>query len=80
MVREMLVFKKEEASEVARRLGYTFSNDGALMENGKSVKCYSCSCILKEDNLGVIAPGTKIPFCDNPACYPKYLAKKMEKP
>jgi len=76
MPREMLAFQKDDVLNVACRLGYTVSKEGKITEDGDSIKCHSCMCILTKDNLGVIAPGSKIPFCDNPACYSKYLAEE----
>ena len=76
MPKEMLAFQKDNALNVACRLGYTASKEGKITQNGDSIKCHSCNRILTKDNLGVISPGSKIPFCDNAACYLKYLAEE----
>ena len=77
--REVLIFKRKDALKVASRLGYEISENGKIKENNSPVMCFSCGEELTKDNLGVIAPGSRIPFCNNPACYTKYLAEKSEK-
>ena len=73
--KNMLAFKKGDVEAVATRLGYTISEKGEIMGSGL-VTCHSCVNTLTIDNLGVISVGSKIAFCDNPACYAKYLAGK----
>lgn len=77
-IREMLAFRKEDVPAVARRLGYKISDKGELMENGSIVKCY-CGNKITQKNLGLVHPSSKIAFCDNPACYGKYLAEREDK-
>jgi len=74
--KNMLAFKKRDAKAVATRLGYIISEKGEIMGSNEVVACYSCDNPLTIDNLGVISSGSKIAFCDNPACYAKYLAGK----
>jgi hypothetical protein len=70
----MLAFKRRDTKNVALQLGYTFSHKENLLDNGAFVTCHSCETIITKNNLGVITPGSKIAFCDNPVCYAKYLA------
>ena len=76
VVKNMLAFKRENTKDVAMRLGYTISKEEDIIENGTSLVCPSCNKSLTIKNLGVISTGSKIVFCNNPACYAKYLAEK----
>lgn len=72
----MLAFKKEDTKRVVLGLWYELSEDGEVLEKGKTVSCHTCNKKLIKDNLGVISKGSKIAFCDNPACYTRYLAER----
>ena len=75
MIQNMFAFRKDETEKVVKRLGYIISRAGNIIEKKEIVRCSGCGCFLNKSNLGMITPGSKIPFCDNPACYSKYLAE-----
>lgn len=52
------------------------NKDFILNENGNVAKCHICELELTLEQLGNIAKGSKLLFCDNPRCFATHLAKQ----
>ena len=52
------------------------SKDFILDDNGNIAKCHICEIELTIEQLGNIANGSKLLFCDNPRCFATHLAKQ----
>ena len=47
-----------------------------LDDNKKIATCPECNKEITTKNLGNIAKGSNLLFCDNPACFVSHLAKQ----
>lgn len=74
----MVIFKKEDIENFIPKLGNSIDKNGYIInENGEKVTCETCKCEITKENLGNILPGSKLFFCDNPACFAGYVSKKI---
>lgn len=77
----LIVFKKEQTEEILNNIGVEIEIKGdtktILNELGEPATCESCKKSLSFDNIGNIAKGSNLLFCDNPYCFGSHLAKKL---
>lgn len=73
-------FKPKQVEEVLEVLNIQTEKRGEinviLNEAGQVAKCEICKKELSTGNLGNIANGSNLLFCDNPACFMLHLVKK----
>ncbi len=63
----------EDLDIPVRKIG---TKDFILNDNGNIAKCHVCEMELTVEQLGNIAKGSKLLFCDNPRCFATHLAKQ----
>jgi len=77
---QLISFEKEQTKEILDlleiRTKIIREVEIIFDENDKMAKCEVCNNKLNTSNLGNIAKGSKLLFCDNPACFATHLAKK----
>jgi len=76
---QLISFGKNQAKNILDMLEIKTKDAGNLNiildENGQVAKCEVCKKELSTNNLGNVAKGSKLLFCDNLACFSTYLAK-----
>jgi len=72
----MILFKKGEEGEVLELLGIQMRDGNIIDESGEAATCYGCGTKMTTHNLGNVMPGSKLIFCDNPACFASYISEK----
>ena len=78
-IKNMFSFNKNNVEKLITELGYSFSEPKyKVEENGVIQHCSVCNHDITKDSLGMIIPGSKTILCDNPACFSKYAAVRME--
>ncbi|MCK4996905.1 hypothetical protein KAS08_01250 [Candidatus Pacearchaeota archaeon] len=77
----LIVFKKNQTEEILRRIGVEIIIEGdkkiILNELGAPATCECCKKSLSFNNIGNIAKGSNLLFCENPYCFGSHLAKKL---
>lgn len=75
----LVSFEKDQTKMVLNLLSIKTKpvkeNEIILNEDFHQVRCDVCCEALTTKNLGNIAKGSKLLFCDNPACFATHLAK-----
>lgn len=71
----MVLFRKEDVNRVLSALDVSVQGEHVLDPSGQPAICHTCGCDIKKSNLGNIMPGSKVFFCDNPACLATYIAE-----
>lgn len=51
------------------------SEDGKILDDGKSKHCNCCGAEVTVKNLGNVMPGSLEFYCDNPVCLAEYIVK-----
>jgi len=76
----MIVFSKNEIRGLLSHLDIKTKKmqekEFVLDENNDVAACPVCGKDITTDKVGNIAKGSKIVFCDNPACFASHLAKQ----
>ncbi len=78
---EIVLFNKENAKNILGQFDFKFSPEEegeAILKDGEIVKCI-CETPLTVDNVGNIAHGSRLLFCDNPLCFATWVAKNKLK-
>ena len=77
---QLVSFEIEQTKEILNMLNIKTKSlkkeEIVLDENNRQVKCGGCNDSLTVKNVGNIAKGSKLLFCDNPICFATHLAKK----
>lgn len=71
----MVLFRKEDVDRVLSALEIPAQGDLILDTAGEPAVCHTCGCDIGKSNLGNIMPGSRLFFCDNPACLATYIAQ-----
>jgi hypothetical protein len=71
----MVLFRKEDVSRVLSALDVPVRGQRILDPSGVPAICHTCGSDIKKSNLGNIMPGSRLFFCDNPACLATYIAE-----
>jgi len=76
MVEEIgaVIFNQKQIPDLIKTLGLKMKTHYIIMDN-EIVQCSSCNTKITDKNLGNIMPGSKKFFCDNPACFSKYVSE-----
>lgn len=76
----LVSFKLEQTKEILDVLSIKTQKIGEidviLNEMGQIAKCEICNKELSTKNLGNVANGSNLLFCDNSACFISHLVKK----
>ena len=73
----LLVFKQEQATSVLNGLGLEVAETGRVTKAGQAVKCECCGKPLMAEHFGAALPGSRLLYCDAPACLVKYIRAKI---
>jgi len=77
---QLISFNKAETKEILTLLDIqtkVVEKKEFLLKVGNQIaRCEECKHELTTDNLGNVAKGSKLLFCDNPACFAAHLANK----
>ena len=74
----LMTFKKSDIENIIPKIGNLINKNGFVVdENNDKVVCTNCNCEITKENLGNIHPGSKLFFCDNPACFAGYVREKI---
>jgi hypothetical protein len=71
----MVLFGKGAVDKVLQALAIQVQGDHVVDVTGQPAACHTCGCDITRANLGNIMPGSKLFFCDNPACLATYIAE-----
>ena len=71
----MVLFRKGDVERVLQALTIETRGEQILDPMAQPAACHTCGCDIKKSNLGNIMPGSKLFFCDNPACLATYIAE-----
>mgnify|MGYP001110562328 CR=1 FL=1 len=72
----MVLFRKEETGRLIDALKLRIADGFIVDETGERVSCHTCGVDIKKSNLGNVMPGSKLFFCDNPACFATYVVEQ----
>ena len=76
---QLVSFEIEQTKNILNTLdiktGFLKKKEVVLDENDRQIKCEVCNESLHIGNVGNIAKGSKLLFCDNPICFATHLAK-----
>ncbi len=76
----LIVFEKTEIKSLLSNLDVETKKVGPkefiLNEHRAIAECEECHQPMTLQNLGNIAHGSKLFFCDNPSCFASHLIKK----
>jgi len=77
---DFVIFNKADRRSLLSQFGFSVKGTGKeaaiLNSSGEVEKCPCCEKPLHPRRLGVIAPGSRRLFCDNPACFAIWIAEK----
>jgi len=80
----MVVFERKDTATLLRQFGFgvrgTKKNSRVLLATGEKAVCGSCRKDLHVHNVGNIAPGSRLLFCDNPMCFSSWVASEKVRP
>jgi hypothetical protein len=62
---------------VLNGLGLDVAPTGRVTKSGADVKCECCGKSLTADHFGAALPGSRLLYCDAPACLVKYVRAKI---
>ena len=71
-----LAFEKDQIPDFLDTFGWTLQN-GRLLQEKKPLVCECCGEDVTVDNLGSVMPGSLEVYCDNPACFAKYVEGRI---
>jgi len=73
----LIVFRKTDIETIITSLGF-HSDEKKIVLNSENepVRCEICNTAITTENLGNVMPGSKLLYCDNPACFSGYLVKQ----
>lgn len=75
-----VLFRKDQILDVLKGFGFGIQKitkrKKIVTSNGEAVHCYNCNTTLTTQRVGTIAPGSKLLFCDKPACFATWVAIK----
>jgi len=76
----MILFEKNQTKELLTNLDIFMRRIGEkefiLDDHREIARCEECENELTINNLGNIAKGSKLLFCDKPKCFASHLAKQ----
>lgn len=75
----LFVFGRNETQSVIEGLGLTVDPKGSLRTSIGNVVCQCCGHRLKLTNFGAALPGSRLYYCDEPACLVDYVSAKLVK-
>ena len=77
---DFVIFNKTDRRVLLAQFGFSIKGAGkkAIIQDsaGNNAKCSCCDAPLHPRRLGTIAPGSRLLFCDNPACFAVWVAEK----
>lgn len=82
-MQQIISFKKEQTKEILSLIGVQIvkgsdNREIPLDKGGKQAECECCHKKLNLENIGNIAKGSVLLFCDNPFCFTSHIVKKVE--
>ena len=75
----LIVFQPNEAESIVRGLGLTVGPNGQLRDHDKPALCSCCNEKIKLARFGAALPGSRLYYCDAPACLLNYVNRKRGK-
>lgn len=72
----LLVFKPGEAATVVRGLGLSVDQRGFLKAGTGPTICACCGDGIKLSEFGAALPGSRLYYCDAPACLLNYVNRR----
>jgi hypothetical protein len=75
---DLVVFKPQETEEVASNIGLQVERK-YLVRAGQRVVCDGCHDEIRVTKFGAALPGSRLYYCDNPACLESYVANRVKR-
>jgi len=79
---KLITFKKNQTEDILLEIGVRIIEKGdkkiILNSNSEPATCECCGKSLNFENIGNIAKGSNLLFCENPFCFATHIAKKIK--
>ena len=70
VVEETLIISREDLLGFLKEIRWTTKSDGTILnEDGESVKCIACQCVLHAEDFGAFFPGSMNAVHNDFACF-----------